>query len=112
MPEEVFCTQSTLGPWEIVKLDSPLDDWSGAQFVIRSPVNAPGGIAMIMGGLGLVEETANAALIAAAPAMFKALDAATHALRSYQYGNASTEFAKATADYLEKVIRDIREQEQ
>jgi hypothetical protein len=33
-----------------------------------------------------------------------ALGAASHALRSYQFGNASTELAKACADHIDKVL--------
>ena len=65
--------EPTGGPWEIVELTAPVDDWTGAHYVIRSAKHAPGGIALIMGGLGGSEEKANAALIAAAPAMLKAI---------------------------------------
>jgi hypothetical protein len=99
--------EPTLGPWEIVEFTSPMGDWTGARFVIRS-AKAPGGIALIMGGLGGPEEKANAALIAAAPAMLKAIEGAMHALRSYQYGNDATELAEEAADFLDKVIREVR----
>jgi hypothetical protein len=53
---------ATPTPWEIVELGGALDDWTSAHFVIRAP-GAPGGLAVIMGGLGEVEERANANLI-------------------------------------------------
>jgi hypothetical protein len=52
----------TAGPWEKITLAGSLDDWTGARFVIRAP-GAPGGLAIIMGGLGSEEEEANADLI-------------------------------------------------
>ena len=55
---------TTPGPLTIVELDVPLDDWTGASFVLRAPT-APGGVAIIMGGLGKEEERANAKLFAA-----------------------------------------------
>ncbi len=60
-------------PWEMTKLVGPLDDWTGAQFIIRAPTGAPGGIAIIMGGLGEEEEQANAHLLRTAPEMYAAL---------------------------------------
>jgi hypothetical protein len=48
---------------------------------------------------------ANAHLIAAAPEMLKALYAAIHALRSYQYGNSATDLARECADHCDEVYR-------
>ncbi|HET6220160.1 MAG TPA: hypothetical protein VFE27_24240 [Acidobacteriaceae bacterium] len=67
----------TKPPWEVVKFSAPLGGWSGARFVVRAP-DAPGGIALIIGGLGEAEEGANAQAIAKAgmlarPAMGAAL---------------------------------------
>jgi hypothetical protein len=42
--------------------------------------------------------------MAAAPDLLKVLQAASHALRSYQYGNASTELAQSTADACDAAI--------
>jgi hypothetical protein len=94
---------------EFDEFDGPIpqDDWTGAQFLVRAK-HAPGGIALIMGGLGKTEEMANARLIAAAPEMLKAMVAAVHALRSYQYGNASAELAKDAADFLDATISTAR----
>lgn len=50
------------------------------------------------------EAEPNAHLIAAAPDLHKALDAAKNALRSYQYGNASPELAEAIADMADKAL--------
>jgi hypothetical protein len=51
---------------------------------------------------------ANAHLIASAPDLAKALEAATHALRSYQYGNASTELAMSVADFCDVALAKAR----
>lgn len=61
-------------------------------------------IASEHGSLQREEAKANARLIAAAPCMKEALKAASHALRSYQYGNASTELAKAIADKCDAAL--------
>ena len=47
---------------------------------------------------------ANRRLIIAAPALLKTLRAASHALRSYQYGNAATDLARSTADACDAAI--------
>ena len=62
----------TPGPIEIVKFDAPLSDWTGSRFCLRSP-EAPGGVVLVMGGLGEAEERANAQLYAASPKMYVAL---------------------------------------
>jgi len=54
------------------------------------------------------EVEANARLIAAAPEMHKFLTAASHALRSYQYGNSATEPAKDLADLIDAVLLTVR----
>lgn len=63
----------TPGDWWLVELDAKLDDWTGARFVIRQPKHAPGGVAIIMGGLGEQEERDNAYLLKAAPKLLAAL---------------------------------------
>lgn len=40
--------------------------------------------------------------------LVEALSGAMHALRSYEYGNASTELAKDQADYCESVLAKAR----
>jgi hypothetical protein len=50
------------------------------------------------------EIQANASLIAAAPEMKMGLDMALKALRSYQFGNSSTDLAEEVTNYLELVI--------
>lgn len=76
----VICTEPD-GNWRICFLATPGDS-SGAWDTIKS----------------------DARLIAAAPEMFEALVAAAHALRSYQYGNASTELAKSIADNCDAAL--------
>jgi hypothetical protein len=50
-----------------------MDDWTGSRYVVRSAKHAPGGIAVIMGGLGDAEEQANAHLVAASPQLLATL---------------------------------------
>lgn len=66
-------TQDT---WKLVELSEPTDDWIASSFVIRTD-QAPSGIAVTVGGLGIEEEEANAHLILAAPDLFEALKALT-----------------------------------
>lgn len=47
----------------------------------------------------------NAHLLAEAPELLKVAKAASHALRSYEYGNASSELAKEVADAIDEVTR-------
>jgi hypothetical protein len=47
---------------------------------------------------------ADAALIAAAPDLLKAVRGAYHALKTYQYGNASTELAEEIANFCAAAI--------
>jgi hypothetical protein len=54
---------ATKTPWEVVEFSEPMNDWSGARFVVRSTSAAPGGIALVIGGLGEAEERANAKAI-------------------------------------------------
>ena len=62
----------TPGPHKVKKLPKTVIDWTGTSFIIRAK-DAPGGIAVITGGLGEEEEEANAALYAAATVMYEAL---------------------------------------
>lgn len=72
----------TPGPWEIVRLEGKLDDWTGSSIVLRAKA-APGGICAIIGGLGEEEED-TARLIKAAPQLLKALKGAVGNLRMAQ----------------------------
>ena len=54
--------------------------------------------------IAVVQNREHARLIAAAPLMLEALQTAMQALRSFQYGNSSEEFAKAQADNCKAVI--------
>jgi hypothetical protein len=47
---------------------------------------------------------ANAALIAAAPDLYRALSAAQAALKSYQYGNSSTELAREIGAFADRAL--------
>lgn len=58
----------TPGPWVVVEADVP----PFGSFAIRNDHEAPGGLAITVGGLG-EEERANAHLIAAAPELLEAL---------------------------------------
>jgi hypothetical protein len=60
-------------PWELLELDAAIGDWTGARFIIRAP-EAPGGIAILMGGLGEIEERANAHLFRTAAEMYAGLE--------------------------------------
>ncbi|RWO29623.1 MAG: hypothetical protein EOS10_22540 [Mesorhizobium sp.] len=46
---------------------------------------------------------------AASAALIKALKAASHALRSYQYGNSATDLAQSTADFCDEVLKSVGE---
>jgi len=54
--------------------------------------------------LTMEQHEANARLIAAAPDLLKCLNAATKALRSYQYGNGSSDLAESIADVCDVAI--------
>lgn len=47
---------------------------------------------------------ANANLIAAAPELYKALQAASHALKSYQHGNTATDLAAGVAAFADAAL--------
>lgn len=59
-------------PWELIELAAPMGDL-GSSFVIRGK-EAPGGLALTIGGMGDSEERANAHLILTAPEMYAALE--------------------------------------
>lgn len=52
-----------------------------------------------------IPSAAKAQLLASALDLLKVAKAASHALRSYKYGNASTALAKQTADAIDEVTR-------
>jgi len=54
----------TRAPWGVTELNDRIE-WAGSKFIVTGP-GAPGGIALIVGGLGEEEERANAELIAQA----------------------------------------------
>jgi hypothetical protein len=60
-------------PFEIVELSEPLDPTWQTRYIIKAP-DAPGGVALTIGGIG-EEERANASLFRAAPDMLEALEA-------------------------------------
>ena len=63
----------TVGPYRKIMFDPPLEDFTGARFAIHADA-APGGVAVLIGGLGNAEEEANANLFVAAPELFAALE--------------------------------------
>lgn len=95
-------SRHTEGPWQSVSDDHD-------PYTIIGGIDGPDDGRMHFTEVCTVNETAadasgNARLIAAAPDMLKALRGASHALRSYQYGNTSTEFAAGQADRIDALI--------
>ncbi|RUU29715.1 hypothetical protein [Mesorhizobium sp. M6A.T.Ce.TU.016.01.1.1] len=43
------------------------------------------------------------------PTLVAALKAASHALRSYQYGNSATDLAQSTADFCDEALKSVGE---
>jgi hypothetical protein len=94
----------TPGPWGWVE-GSPIisRQWNGKDWPVATVANR---------NLGwhenhnceARESGANAQLIAEAPNMYNSLIAASHALRSYQYGNSSPGLAIEMADKIDEVI--------
>lgn len=95
----------TSGPWNLVALDAPLNDWTGARYVIRAK-GAPGGVCIIMGGLGTKEERANARLIARAPHLIKIVRDLRQSLWSCQFV-ADAESRKLLREILADVDAEI-----
>ncbi len=100
----------TPGPWKIERQEYPADmdvsfeitvpredgtERHICQTIMRDKSEEQGWIA---------EDEANALLIVTAPEMMEKLEAAVQALRSYQYGNASTELAESVADAGQAVL--------
>lgn len=56
----------------------------------------------------VIVDESYARLIASAPEMLRYLISASHALRSFQHGNSSAEFAKDTADDLDRLIASVK----
>lgn len=101
----------THGPWKVFIDDTggELTGWPisiGAANEEDKSIVRPGGHYPYEwdAAMSQTEAVANAHLIAAAPEIYKALDAAKNALRSYQYGNASPELAEAIADMADKAL--------
>jgi len=81
----------TPGPWSIVPaLNGNLIQGADGSRVVR--------------GQGGIKSWGDARLIAATPDLLKQLAAALHALRSYEYGNASPNLAGELADAIEQTI--------
>jgi hypothetical protein len=92
-------TKFTPGPIEVLDLKEHMKDWTGSRFVLRAP-EAPGGVALIIGGLGEEEERANADLYAAAPGMHKVLEEIDRL--------AEAGLCQMTADGKHSFLHDIR----
>lgn len=99
--------------WHVVAEHSDADTASEVWTVSRDPRSCGWETDSGFSGYGLTksdaEELANGAnLVAAAkgqPSLFgPLLHAALHALRSYQYGNASPDLAKGIADQIEGAL--------
>jgi hypothetical protein len=92
IPETAMETKHTPGPWT----HAPLSD----------EVIGPRGQGVCSPCDGYDEEQwpVDARLIAAAPDLLKVARAASHALRSYEYGNASIERAKSVADAIDLAV--------
>lgn len=92
----------TPGPWDWLAIGANAS--GGHHLYIIDPSNRK--IAALWGRAD--EKAANANLIAAAPEMAKHLQAASHALRSYQYGNSATELAQGCADQIDALLAKAR----
>lgn len=96
----------TPGPWQWWTSNSWLrltaHNLPGGQYKQEGDVICP--VVATDGHPNLIVTQANANLVAAAPELYRALDAAKNALRSYQYGNASPELAEAIADMADKAL--------
>jgi hypothetical protein len=84
-------SEFTPGPWEY------LDDAFRPVYRIRN-LDEPRIV------VGQATSAANARLIAAAPELLEALYAASHALKSYAYGNSATLLAMETAEFVDDAI--------
>ncbi len=98
----------TKGPWEAERTQGDLWWVDGPATNIcdlyHAYVNEDGAIEHVR----KPNDKANAHLIAAAPELARALEAAAHALRSYQYGNSSTELAMSVADFADAALAKAR----
>lgn len=89
----------TPGPWVHERLNS-----GSRELVVKATQEGLNGNTVVATRIPGPEAPANAHLIAAAPDMHKALVAAGHALRSYQFGNAATDLAREIADACEAAV--------
>jgi hypothetical protein len=98
--------QHTPGPWTRIAGERFKHDHSAG---VRAPDGNYIACALDRNRYDKDEEVeANARLIAAAPEMLRLLTAASHALRSYQYGNSATDPAKDVADLIDAVLVTVR----
>jgi hypothetical protein len=73
--------------------------------VVRAWVSCPECLARLVDDESHPDaDVADARLIAAAPELLRAVHAAFHALKSYQYGNAAPDLAATCADECERAI--------
>lgn len=106
-------TEFMPGPWKIIGPIEKTEDWISSRFFIRAKT-APGGVAAIIGGLGEIEERANARLIATAPEMRYALSRCVVALQALYPSTGPIELEyrneqKAVAGLLDDCRKVLRE---
>lgn len=89
----------TPGPWEFRTGETYAD------FVVHAGRCA---VAPLVTGDTMEEALANACLISAAPELFAAAIAASHALKSYAYGDESTGLAERIAQSLDAALAKAR----
>jgi hypothetical protein len=85
--------QHTPGPWRI-------DSHTEGVYIVNTIRSEAQPVARTVAP----NSVANAHLIAAAPDLLNVAHAASHALKSYEYGNASPELARTCAAALDEAI--------
>ncbi len=93
-------TRHTAGEWLVAE---PVESLYHGPLVVDKHGNVLARISK-WDGESAKEAKANARMMAAAPAMLAALHTAFHALKSYEYGNASPDLARAVAETCETAI--------
>ena len=102
MPKPKTATAPIPGPYSVANYNS-----RGGGRSIRIIAKATKGhdILSKLGPTAFEQRLATAKLFTASPQLLEACIAASHALRSYQYGNGAPDLAEQTADALETAVR-------